>query len=57
MILITSEIERLENGIRESTMEFEKTIVSKDLLIEDQASKIAFITREFENMLNVIRFY
>lgn len=48
-----SEIERLENVNKESTKEFEEIIASKDMMIEEQASKISYITREFENMLAV----
>lgn len=53
-MLTLSEIDRLENASRESKKTYENIIASKDLMIEDQASKISFITQEFENMLNVL---
>jgi hypothetical protein len=47
----------LERTLKETVKQYEKAIASKEAVIEDQSSKMTYMTNEFENMLNVTPFF
>jgi hypothetical protein len=53
-ITLDNKVNQLQNSSRESEKIFQKTLAEKESIIEEQASKMTYMTNEFETMLNVI---